>query len=151
MVGDGLRKPRGQHPRILGMLRDVARVGFAAAALACLLVLANGVRDPLLAVLLVLVSLFFVLAVSLLLKANGKSYARKGLRDGMAECLYLVIYYRSKKGSYMKAIDRASASADSNALRSLMVRASKAFSLGGSFLGSIVSSKELKSDALLEV
>jgi hypothetical protein len=135
---------------MLALLRETVIIAPAAAALALLLVLINGVSDPLLALLLGLISLFFALAVSSLLRSNRKSYARKTLRDGLAECLYMVVYYRSRKGSYLNAIDRASASSDSQALRSLMSRASKAFKLGGSFLGSIGSAEELKSDALLE-
>lgn len=121
-----------------------------ALTLACLLVLVNRVLDPRLAILLGIASFSSVLTISLLLRLNRKAHARKTLRDGLVEYLYKVIYYRLRKGSYFNAVDRASASTGSHALRSLVVRASKSFRLGGSFLEGIRSAEDLRSDAVLE-
>jgi hypothetical protein len=114
-----------------------------------LLLAANGFSVPL-ALIFAFLSLFFVIATSVLLKENAKAYRKKRLEDGLAEFFYRVSYYKSRKGSCFRAVDKAVQGTSASDLRRIVDRASRGFKLGGSFLSHITSGEEFRDAALLK-
>lgn len=113
------------------------------------LMLVNGQEDPLNAVILVSLSVMSVLALHGLMAANRRAFLGKRLREGLMDCFYRLLYYKSKKGSYLLAIDKVAQGADSAEIRSMISRASRRFKLGGSFLDYIVSQETFRKDRLM--
>jgi hypothetical protein len=114
-----------------------------------LLLAANGFSVPL-ALIFAFLSLFFVIATSILLEENVKAYRKRKLEDGLAEFFYRVSYYKSRKGSYFRAVDKAVQGTSARDLRQIVDRASRGLKLGGSLLYGIASGEELKDAALLK-
>ena len=126
----------------------------AAAALAfsflmALLVAINGFSVQL-ALLFAFLSLFFVATVLALLVSSTEAYRKKKLEEGLAEFFYRAIYYKSRSGSYLRAVDKAVQGTSERVLKGMAGRASKSLKLGGGFLSGVDSRGELKDGALLK-
>jgi hypothetical protein len=147
MVGE---RPHGCHKeRPGGSCVAKALTAFLAfSAMLLLLIAVNGFSAQL-ALLFALMSAFFVAAVSILLKSNAGAYRKSRLADGMAEFFYRLGYYKSRKGSYFRAVDKAVQGTSAVDLREMVDRASKELKLGGSFLSGLAPREELGEGALL--
>lgn len=141
----GYRTPSSN--RDLAAKLAVATVVFV--SLLLLLIEANGFSAPLFPVFAFLV-IFFIVAIHLLLKSNAEAYRKRKLSDGLAEFLYRVGYYKSRRGSYFRAVGRAAQGTSASDLRRIVDRASRELKLGGGLFTGLVSDKAFEGEALLK-
>ncbi|VVB77042.1 Uncharacterised protein [uncultured archaeon] len=116
---------------------DAVGVFIFCVAVSGVLLAANGFDVSLLPL---FTGLSALLSISLYatVRSNREAYGRKTLKEGIASCLYGMAYYKSRKGSYLGAIDRASKSHDSKEVRDIAESAKKKYWLGGNFLSELL-------------
>lgn len=121
----------------------------ASAVLLTLLITINELSFPL-AFLFAFMSFFLVFAVRALLESSTRAYWKKRREEDLAGFLYRAVYYKSKSGSYLRAVDKAVQGTPEGDVKRISARASRSLQLGGGFLPKMVSGDDFREGELLE-
>jgi hypothetical protein len=129
-------------------LAEVAALSAVLLSLSLLLIYVNGF-SPVLAVFFASLSLLFITVIHALLASNAAAYRKKKLEEGLVDFLYRVVYYKCRRGSYLRAVDKAVQGTSADGPKQAVDRASRSLRLGGGLASGLASGVEFESEAPL--